>query len=73
MKHGHWIGGLDHALALEDLAKRVEFQLDPDVAQPLVRLDERPRDVAALDQALAIGNAALLRVADRRGRPGIRQ
>src|SRR5207237_10115411 len=47
-----------HSLAVEDLAQGVELQLDADVAQSLVRLDEGARDVAALDEALAGGDAA---------------
>src|SRR2546430_3242670 len=62
----------DDAFSLEDLAKRVELQLDADVAQPLVGLDEGARDVAALDQALAVGDAARFGEADggRRARVG---
>ena len=36
-----------------DLGERVELQPDPLLAQALVRLDERPADVAVLDQPLA--------------------
>src|SRR5207253_6068139 len=61
------------ALAVEDLAQGIEFQLDTDVAQSLVRLDEGPRDVAALDQALAVGDATGLGETDGRRRPRIRQ
>ena len=42
----------DDALALEHLGQRVELQVDADLAQMLVRLDERPADVAVLDEPL---------------------
>src|ERR1700694_924792 len=61
------------ALSLEDIAERVELQLDADVAQALVRLDEGARDVAALDQALAVRDTARLGEADGGGRPRIRE
>jgi hypothetical protein len=61
------------ALAGEDLAQRIELQLDTDIAQPRVRLDEGARDVAALDQALAVGDAARLGEADGGGRARVRE
>ena len=58
-----------------DLGERVELQPDALLAQPLVGLDERPADVAVLDQALAERDAGRAREADRgrRARVGDRQ
>src|ERR1700694_4802194 len=61
------------ALSLEDIAERVELQLDADVPQALVRLDEGARDVAALDQPLAVRDNARLGEADSGRRPRVRE
>ena len=45
--------------------QRIELEADAHVAQPLVGRNEGAADVAVLDQALAIGDAALVGVADR--------
>ena len=62
----------DEALAPDDLAQRVELEPDAELPDRLGRLDEGPADVGVLDQALAVGDAGLLGVADRRGRPRLR-
>ena len=56
----------DDALVLEDAAHRVELHLDAEVADGLLRLDERPADVVIADQAESQRNARCLAVADRR-------
>ena len=54
------------------LVQRVELQPDALLAQPLVGLDERPPDVAVLDQALREVDPARAGEADRGRRAGIR-
>ena len=54
------------------LGQRVELHADPVLAQSLVGLDERPPDVAVLDQALLEGDPARAREADRGRRAGVR-
>ena len=58
----------DHEAPPLDLGERVELQLDPLATQRLVGLDERPADVAVLDQPLLVRKARALREADRGGR-----
>ena len=62
----------DDALALDHLLQRVELQVDALVAHALVGLDERAADVAVLDEALGVGDAGLVRVADGGGGRGVR-
>ena len=57
--------------AVERGAKRVELELHAPLAEPLVGLDERPSHVAVLHEALAVRDAAPLRVADRGRRSGV--
>ena len=56
----------DDALAFEDAAHRVELDPDAEVADRLLRLDERPADVVVADQPHLHRQARLLREADRR-------
>src|SRR5262249_32799446 len=51
---------------------RVQLQPDATLPDRLTRLDEGPANVAVLDQALPVGDAAALRVADGGGRPRLR-
>ena len=51
------------ALALDDLAHRVQLDLDAEVADRLLGLDERAPDVVVADEAEPEGDARLLRVA----------
>ena len=62
----------DEPLAPDDLFERVEFQPDSELADGLRRLNEGPSDVGILHQALPVGNAGLLRIADRGGSAGLR-
>ena len=55
----------DQPLAADDVAQRVELEPDAELADGLARLDEGAADVGVLDQALAVGDAGLLGVADR--------
>ena len=55
----------DQPLAADDVAQRVELEPDAELADGLAGLDEGAADVGVLDQALAVGDAGLLRVADR--------
>ena len=52
-----------NALALDNVFERVELEAHAHGAQLLRGLDERAGDVAVLDQAGAVGNAALKGVA----------
>ena len=62
----------DHkALALDDVAQRVQLQPDAQLPDGLRGLDEGAPDVGVLDQALRERDAAGLRVPDRGGRPGL--
>ena len=61
----------DEPLALDDLTERVELEADAELADGLVRRDEGAPHIGVLDQALPIGDARLLRVADGRGGPGL--
>ncbi len=54
------------ALALHDLAHGVELDLDAEVADRLLRLDERPADVVIADEAEGEGDARLLGVTESR-------
>ena len=58
----------DHDPLAGHLAERVELRLDPVLAQRLVGLDERPADVAVLDQPLRERDPARAGEADRRRR-----
>src|SRR5699024_3832984 len=49
----------------------VELEADAELADRLARLDEGPADVGVLHQALAEGDARLLRIADGRGGTGL--
>jgi hypothetical protein len=60
------------ALALEQVAHRVELELDAEIANRLRRLDKRAPDVVVADQRLAEGQAALIGVSDGGGHAGIR-
>ncbi len=60
----------DDALALH-LAERVELHPDALLAHALLGLDERPRDVAVLDERLVVRDPGGLREADRRGRSAV--
>src|SRR5580765_3372341 len=64
----------DEPLAADDLAQRVELEPDTELADGLRGLDEGAADVGVLDEALAVGDAGLLGVADggRRARLGRR-
>src|SRR5690606_20872109 len=63
----------DHeALALDDVAQRVELEPDAELTNRLRRLDERTPDVGVLDQPDAVRNAGLLRIPDGGGCPGLR-
>ena len=61
----------DDALPV-DLVERVELHADSLLAHRLIRLDERARDVAVLDQRLVERDPGGLREADRRGRARVR-
>src|SRR6476646_152395 len=61
------------ALAADDIAQGVELEPDAQLADGLARRDESAPDVGVLDQPLAVGDAGLLGVADRRGRAGLRR
>ena len=62
----------DHqALALDGLGQRIELDADAVLAQVLVRLDEGAADVAVLDQALAVRDAAGAGETDGRRRAGV--
>ena len=54
-----------------DLVERVELEPDPLPAELLVGLDERPADVAVLDQPLVVRDARALGEADRSRRAGV--
>ena len=51
--------------------QRVELEPDAELADGLAGLDEGAPDVGVLDQALPVGDAGLLGVADRGGRAGL--
>ena len=55
-----------------DLVERIELHPDPLLAHALLRLDERARDVAVLDEPLVERDPRRLREADRGGRPRVR-
>ena len=52
----------DDALALQDAANRVQLDPDAEVADRLLRLDERPADVVVADEAHLHGQFGLLRI-----------
>ena len=54
----------DEALALDDLAQGVELEADAELAQGLGGLDEGAPHVGVLHQALPVGDAGGLGVAD---------
>ena len=56
----------NHALPFEHAAHRIQFQLHAEIADGLLRLDERAADVVIADQPHAKRNAGFRRVADRR-------
>ena len=58
-----------HPPAVECRAQRVELELDAALAEALVGLDERPADVAVLDEPLAVRDAAPLGISDRGASP----
>ena len=60
-----------HDALSRHLRERVELQLDPLFAQSLVGLDERPPDIAVLDQAFAEGDVERAGEADRGRRPRV--
>lgn len=64
---------VDHhdPLAPHVLPQRVELEPDAELAQGLRRLDEGAPDVRVLHEALAVGDAGLLGVADRRRGAGL--
>ena len=62
----------DEPLAGDDLGHRVELQPQAVLAQLLAGLDEGPLDVAVLDEAVVLGQAAGARVAARRRVAGVR-
>ena len=57
----------DDAPVLEILDDRIEFQLDAAVAHRLIRTDERPPDVAILDQPLDVRQAGRFGKSDAAG------
>ena len=57
----------DQLLAADDVGQRVELQPQAVLAQLLPGLDEGPRDVAVLDEAVVLRQPALARVPARRG------
>ena len=59
------------ALAFEDAAHRVQLDPDAEVADRLLRLDERAADVVVADQAHLHRQPGLLGVADRRAHAGV--
>ena len=61
----------DDALALDDLAHRVQLDLDAEVADRLLGLDERAPDVVVADEAEGERDARLLGVAERRVHAGV--
>ena len=56
----------DQPLAGDHVAQRVELEPDAELTDGLAGLDERAADVGVLDQPLAVRDAGLLGVADRR-------
>ena len=61
----------DDALAFEQIAHRVELELDAEVAHALLRLDEGAADVVVADEAEVEGDAALCGIAERSGDAGV--
>src|SRR5438094_1209282 len=61
----------DEPLAADDLGKRVELQPQAVLAQLLAGLDERPRDVAVLDEAVVLRQPGRPRHAARRRVAGV--
>ena len=59
-------------LAGDDIPQRVQLEADAALPDRLARLDEGPADVGVLDQPLAVGDAAGLRVADGGRGAGLR-
>ena len=62
----------DEPLAADDFLERVELQPDAELPDGLRRLDERTPDVGVLHQALPVGDAGFLRIADRGRDAGFR-
>src|SRR3989454_11951012 len=62
----------DDALADEQLANRVEFELHAEIANGLRWLDERPSDVVVADEPHTERDFRFERVADRGRHAGIR-
>ncbi len=63
----------DQPLAPDDVAQRVELEPDAELPDGLRGLDEGAPDVGVLDQALAVGDAGALGVADRGRGAGLRR
>ena len=61
----------DQALALDVVTQRVELHTHAHGTQLLRRLDKRTAHIAVLDEALAKGNAALVRISLRRRQTGV--
>src|SRR5439155_25108950 len=62
----------DHALAIEDIPKRVVLERDALAAELRRRLDERPPDVPVLDEPFAERDAAPAGIADGGGYRAVR-
>ena len=61
-----------HALSLNHSTHRIQFQLHAEIADRLLRLDERSADVMIANQRHPKWNSGFSRVADRRRHAGIR-
>src|SRR6202795_4250606 len=61
----------NHPFALEQAMNGVQFQLHPEVADSLLRLDESTSDVMVADEAEAKRNTTFGGVSDGRGIAGI--
>ena len=62
----------DESLTLDDLRERIELQPQSVLAELLAGLDERPRDVAVLDEAVVLGQAGCPRQSPGGGVAGVR-
>ncbi len=61
----------DDALALEQIAHRVQLQLHPKIAHPLLRLNERAPHVVVADEPEVEGDPTLRRVSQGRRHAGV--
>ena len=61
----------DHALAFEQGAHRVQFQLDSEIAHGLARLDKSASDIVVADQPEAQRKSALRGISNRGGNAGV--